>query len=176
MRAQAFGRWQWAALLCVLISFAAGGVLVYRHHAAHVANEKADDDDETEMSSSDSASQHQDKSSRARKNGREVLASWYDVPLGSLAARRAGLAELTAAHDHLPIGTLVRVTRPDTGKSVTVRITDRGIHNRRVKLDICKEAAEQLDMVSKGIARVRMEVISDEQSASPAEVRATSAP
>ena len=90
---------------------------------------------------------------------REVTAAWYDVPTESLAHRRAGLEELTAAHDKLPLGTLLRVTRLESGKSVQVRITDRGIHNRKVQLDLCKEAAEELGMVSAGVARVRIEVI-----------------
>ena len=96
----------------------------------------------------------------------EVLATWYQVPMMSLAKRRAGLEELTAAHNRLPIGTLVRVTHLANGKSVKVRITDRGIHDHRVKLDLCKEAAEELEMVGKGIARVRMEVL-DENGETP---------
>jgi rare lipoprotein A (peptidoglycan hydrolase) len=97
---------------------------------------------------------------------REVYAVWYRVPLGSLARRRAGLSELTAAHNRLPIGTLVRVTNKKNGKSVVVRITDRGITNKRAKIDICKEAAEQIDMVSDGITRVRLEVIPETPPAS----------
>jgi rare lipoprotein A len=88
-------------------------------------------------------------------------AAWYDVPANSLAKKRAGVEELTAAHNKLPIGTLVRVTHLSNGKSVLVRITDRGIHDRRVKIDLCKEAAEELEMVSKGFAKVRMEVLQD---------------
>ncbi|MDQ6765969.1 MAG: hypothetical protein M3Z22_07715, partial [Verrucomicrobiota bacterium] len=72
-------------------------------------------------------------SSRPAGRVHEVNAAWYDVPLVSLAKRRAGLSEMTAAHNKLPIGTLVRVTHLANGKSVTVRITDRGIHDRRVK-------------------------------------------
>lgn len=96
---------------------------------------------------------------------RVVTASWYDVPVDSLAKRRAGLRELTAAHDKLPLGTRVRVTHLENGKSVTVRITDRGIQSRKIKLDICREAAQELDMVSEGLARVRMEVLSEESGA-----------
>jgi rare lipoprotein A len=91
----------------------------------------------------------------------DVTASWYEVPAESLAKRRAGLEELSAAHNRLPIGTLVRVTHLANGKSVNVRITDRGIHDRSVKLDLCKEAAEELGMLSKGTARVRMQVIDE---------------
>jgi rare lipoprotein A (peptidoglycan hydrolase) len=89
----------------------------------------------------------------------EVYAVWYDVPRASLARRRAGEAELTAAHNRLPIGALVRVTNPKNDKSVVVRITDRGITNRRAKIDICKEAAQEIGMLRDGIARVRLEVL-----------------
>jgi rare lipoprotein A len=95
--------------------------------------------------------------------GRKVYASWYDVPVMSLAKRRAGLQELTAAHNRLPLGTLVRVTHLANGKSVLVRITDRGITKHKIKLDLCKEAARELDMVSEGVARVRMQVVTEEQ-------------
>ncbi len=96
----------------------------------------------------------------------EVNAAWYKVPAASLARRRASAEELTAAHDQLPIGTLIRVTHLGNGKSVDVRITDRGIDDPKVKLDLCKEAAERLEMVSEGIARVRIEILS-EPSPSP---------
>jgi len=91
----------------------------------------------------------------------EGMAAWYTVPTNSLAKRRAGKDELTAAHDRLPLGTNVRVTHLGNGKSVVVRITDRGIHNRGVLIDLCKEAAAKLDMLREGSAKVRLEVLSD---------------
>ena len=100
--------------------------------------------------------------------GREVYAAWYDVPIWSLAKKRAGLEELTAAHNTLPLGTRVRLTHLANGKSVVVRITDRGIHDRKVKIDVCKEAAVELGMLDKGIARVRMQILSDAAPASGA--------
>lgn len=109
---------------------------------------------------------------RSEERGQVVNAAWYAVPADSLARRRAGADELTAAHDKLPIGTLLRVTRIDNGKSVVVRITDRGIRDHDVELDLCKQAAEQLEMVSKGIAQVRMEVISEGEGSA----RSTPAP
>ena len=99
-------------------------------------------------------------------SSREVYATWYDVPLTSLAKRRAGLQEMTAAHNHLPLGTRVRVTHLAHHKSVVVRITDRGITKPRIKLDLCKEAAHELDMISEGVAHVRMEVLADDPPAS----------
>lgn len=108
------------------------------------------------------------KPRRVRK-ARDVYAAWYDVPPDSLAKRRAGLHELTAAHNKLPIGTRVRVTRLENGKTVEVRITDRGIRDRKVRIDLCREAAEQLEMLHKGVARVRMEILPDEHGAAPPE-------
>jgi rare lipoprotein A (peptidoglycan hydrolase) len=96
---------------------------------------------------------------------REVQAVWYDVPADSLAKRRAGQDELTAAHNHLPLGTLLRVTHAANGKSVIVRVTDRGVTNRRATIDLCKEAAEKLDMLREGSALVRLEILPDEKDA-----------
>jgi rare lipoprotein A (peptidoglycan hydrolase) len=91
---------------------------------------------------------------------REGYAVWYDVPVDSLAKRRAGKDELTAAHNRLPLGTMVRVTYLANGKSVVVRITDRGITSHAM-IDLCKEAAAQLGMLREGSARVRIEVLPD---------------
>ncbi len=115
------------------------------------------------------------KGEPAAANGPEVYAAWYHVPEDSLAHRRADGQEFTAAHNKLPLGTLVRVTRLKNGKTLTVRITDRGIHNRQVQLDLCQEAAEQLEMIHKGIARVRMEVISEPPGAPPPASNTTAA-
>ena len=104
-----------------------------------------------------------------------MWAAWYDVPDESLAKRRAGEEEYTAAHNRLPIGTLVRVTYLKNGKSVLVRITDRGINAPKIKIDLCKEAAEQLGMLTKGIARVRMEVLAETTGSSLADSQ-TAAP
>ena len=102
----------------------------------------------------------------AKKPGNiEGYAVWYNVPDGSLPERRAATGELTAAHNRLPFGTLVRVTRLDSNKSVIVRITDRGVRNRVGVIDLCKEAAEKLDMISDGRARVRLEILPDDKGA-----------
>lgn len=92
----------------------------------------------------------------------EGIASWYEVPAKSITRKRAGKDELTAAHNRLPFGTLVRVTHLANGRSVIVRITDRLVSRGRTVIDLCKEAAEQLAMVSEGFARVRMEILPDD--------------
>lgn len=94
---------------------------------------------------------------------REGYAVWYDVPANSLAKRRAGEGELTAAHNRLPLGTMVRVTHLANGKSVVVRITDRGTMSGNAMIDLCKEAAAELGMLSEGSARVRIEVLPDDK-------------
>lgn len=95
-------------------------------------------------------------------------AVWYDVPNNSLAKRRAGKDELTAAHNRLRLGSMVRVTHLANGKSVVVRITDRGITNR-ANIDLCKEAAEALGMISEGRARVRMDLLPDDKGINAAD-------
>jgi len=95
----------------------------------------------------------------------EGTAMWYNVPPNSLAKRRAGKDELTAAHNRLPLGTRVRVTHLGNGKSVVVRVTDRGVTNHHTLIDLCKEAAVKLDMVHEGSARVRLEILPGDKPA-----------
>lgn len=106
----------------------------------------------------------------------EGTAVWYSVPVNSLAKRRAGKNELTAAHNRLPLGSMVRVTHLANGKTVIVRITDRGINSRRVLIDLCKEAAEKLGMISEGSARVRLEILPDDAGTNAAPRPKTAAP
>lgn len=94
----------------------------------------------------------------------EGFATWYKVPRNSRTKQRAGKDELTAANDHLPFGTKVRVTHLGNGKNVVVRIIDRGVYRRNTVIDLCKEAAEQLDMLREGSARVRIEVLPDDKT------------
>jgi rare lipoprotein A len=68
--------------------------------------------------------------------------------------------KLTAAHRHLPFGTLVRVTRPKTGQSVVVRINDRGPYAKGRIIDLSRKAAKALGLIRAGVGRVRLEVIS----------------
>ena len=93
----------------------------------------------------------------------EGVATWYKVPAKSATKQRAGQGELTAAHNRLPFGTLVRVTHIANGKNVVVRITDRGVYKRGVVIDLCKEAAEKLDMLREGSTRVRLEILPEEK-------------
>ena len=66
-------------------------------------------------------------------------------------------AGLTAAHRTLPFGTLVRVTNLRNGRSVVVRITDRGPFGRGRIIDVSRPAARELGMIGSGIAKVRLD-------------------
>ena len=67
--------------------------------------------------------------------------------------------KLTAAHRQLPFGTMVSVTRMDTGAHVVVRINDRGPFIKGRIIDLSPSAAEQLGLVPIGLARVRIQVV-----------------
>ncbi|EWC41112.1 septal ring lytic transglycosylase RlpA family protein [Pseudomonas stutzeri] len=66
---------------------------------------------------------------------------------------------LVAAHRSLPFGTRVRVTNEQNGKQVVVRINDRGPFRRGRIIDLSRAAAQQLGMLERGVARVRIEVL-----------------
>ncbi len=68
---------------------------------------------------------------------------------------------LTAAHRTLPFGTRVQVTNLKNDRTVIVRINDRGPHTRGRLIDLSKAAAQQLDMIRSGTARVRVQSLSD---------------
>jgi rare lipoprotein A len=66
----------------------------------------------------------------------------------------------TAANRTLPFGTVLRVTREDTGATVLVRVNDRGPFGRRRRVvDLSRAAAESLDMIRAGVVTIRAEVL-----------------
>ena len=70
---------------------------------------------------------------------------------------------LTAAHRTLPFNTVVRVVNRNNGKSVDVRINDRGPYARGRIIDLSREAARRIDMIESGIAPVRLILVRSEQ-------------
>lgn len=66
---------------------------------------------------------------------------------------------LTAAHRSLPFGSLVRVINPANGKSVTVRINDRGPFTKGRVIDVSRAAAEELGLIARGHALVQLALI-----------------
>ncbi len=90
------------------------------------------------------------------------MASWYGPGFnGNYSASGELFNEnsLTAAHPNLPFGTPVRVTNMDNGKSVVVRINDRGPYAYNRVIDVSKGAARILGLVYSGVAPVRVEVL-----------------
>ena len=90
------------------------------------------------------------------------LASWYG---GKFHGRLTSSGEvfdtheLTAAHRTLPFGTRVRVTDLENHRSVIVRINDRGPFVEGRVIDVSRAAAEELQFVRAGLAKVRLEII-----------------
>ncbi len=66
---------------------------------------------------------------------------------------------LTAAHRSLPFGTKVRVTNMNNGRSVVVRINDRGPFTRGKIIDLSAGAARAINMINSGVAPVKVEVL-----------------
>ena len=84
-------------------------------------------------------------------------ASWYG-PAGRTACGGRPIG-FTAAHRTLPCGTLIEVTHNLTGKSVLVRVNDRGPFIRGRIVDLSKTAANALGMVRSGTATVSLRVM-----------------
>lgn len=89
-------------------------------------------------------------------------ASWYGARFhGRPTASGEPFDEhaLTAAHRTLRFGTLVRVTNRANGRSVVVRINDRGPHRAGLIIDVSWAAAARLDMVAAGVVPCELEIV-----------------
>ena len=102
---------------------------------------------------------------RVSPPGKKVFigyASWYGP---GFHGRRTASGEIfnmydyTAAHRTLPFGTRVKVTNLKNGRSVIVRINDRGPAKKNRIIDLSYQAAKKIGMIRDGIVKVRVEVI-----------------
>lgn len=110
-----------------------------------------------------------DKSSneakKAVESAKEKIAgmvSWYSDKFHGKKTSSGDLyskTELTAAHRTLPFGTKVKVTNTKNGKSVIVKINDRGPHSKSRVLDLSKSAFNEIGSINSGVLDVEMEVI-----------------
>lgn len=92
----------------------------------------------------------------------EGVASFYGAELAgnrTASGERFNPSALTAAHRTLPLGSKVKVTNKANGKSVVVRINDRGPFSKGRIIDVSRGAAEKIAMVRSGTARVAIERI-----------------
>lgn len=87
------------------------------------------------------------------------IASYYWQDQMTASGERFDKRAMTAAHRTLPMGTRVRVTHVASGRSVVVRINDRGPFKKGRVIDLSEAAAQSLDMTGKGLAHVRIDVI-----------------
>ncbi len=85
------------------------------------------------------------------------LASWYGKGRGTASGERFDRRAMTAAHRFLPFQTRVRVTNKRNGRSVIVRINDRGPFVRGRIIDVSEAAAEALGMKRAGVVPVKVE-------------------
>lgn len=100
-------------------------------------------------------------------SGREVgagMASYYGRQFDgrrTASGERFDMDALTAAHRTLPFGSKVRVTNAANGRSVVVRINDRGpFHGNRV-IDVSHAAAQRLGLIAPGSGRVKLALLND---------------
>ena len=87
------------------------------------------------------------------------IASFYTEGQQTASGEKFDTHDLTAAHPTLPFGTRLLVTNVATGKSVTVRVNDRGPFIPGRVVDVSYAAAETLGMVDGGIAKVKLDVV-----------------
>lgn len=81
-------------------------------------------------------------------------ASWYALTSKTASGERMNPAGMTAAHRTLPLGSKIKVTNQSNGKSLIVRINDRGPFIKGRVLDLSKGAAQQLGFVGAGHTKV----------------------
>jgi rare lipoprotein A len=106
--------------------------------------------------------------SRVRHPAPETIqtgtASWYGPNFhGKTTSNKEvyDMHDLTAAHKSLPFGTYVVVTNLNNGKSVTVRINDRGPFVKGRIIDLSFAAAKAIDMIGTGTAPVKLEILTE---------------
>jgi rare lipoprotein A len=87
------------------------------------------------------------------------LASFYSEDTETASGDRFDKHGLTAAHPTLPFGTRLRVTNVRNGRSVTVRVNDRGPFVGGRIIDVTSAAAEALGMVNGGLAKVTLNIV-----------------
>jgi rare lipoprotein A len=93
---------------------------------------------------------------RIASNG---VASFYTEGSQTASGEKFNTMEMTAAHPTLPFGTRLRVTDVKSGRSVTVRVNDRGPYVQGRVVDVSYSAANALGMIGKGVANVKLDVL-----------------
>ena len=87
------------------------------------------------------------------------IASFYTEGTKTASGERFDTMAMTAAHPTLPFGTKLRVTDVGSGKSVTVRVNDRGPYVQGRVVDVSYSAANALGILDKGVTNVKLHVV-----------------
>jgi rare lipoprotein A len=91
-----------------------------------------------------------------------LKASWYECCKKTANGENYNPEGMTAAHRSLKFGTRLRITNPKNGKSVVVRINDRGPFIKGVDLDVSRGVARHLDMIKSGHAILLVEQLAND--------------
>ena len=104
---------------------------------------------------------HKKRTQLARHGGADShqVASLYGHDSETASGEKFDPHELTAAHRTLPFGTRLRVTNLSNGRSVMVRVNDRGPFVRGRTVDVSASAAEALKMTERGVVNVKLDVV-----------------
>ena len=90
------------------------------------------------------------------------IGSWYGTKFHGRKTANGEIYDmngLSAAHRELPLGTMIRVTHLGNGKSVTLKVNDRGPFIEGRILDLSLGAARKLEMIEAGVAKVMIEIV-----------------
>ena len=96
------------------------------------------------------------------------MASWYGEDFHAKKTANGEVYDmntLTAAHRTLPLPSIVKVTNLENGRSLVLRVNDRGPYAKERIIDISKRGAQLLGYKTKGITKVRVEILADESKA-----------
>ena len=131
----------------------------YEPHAIRQASLDQDRSTSSMMKRRVAAVRKQNASGSRGETASHGVASYYSQGTKTASGEKFNALEMTAAHPTLPFGTKLRVTNLSSGRSVTVRVNDRGpfVHGRVV--DVSYSAADALGMVGQGVAKVKLDVV-----------------
>lgn len=99
------------------------------------------------------------KNAAGTQTASQGIASFYTEGTQTANGEKFNTHDLTAAHPTLPFGTRLQVTNVATGRSVTVRVNDRGPYVAGRVVDVSYAAADALGMVGGGLAKVKLDVV-----------------
>ena len=100
-----------------------------------------------------------DRHAAATKPTSYGIASFYSEGTRTASGEQFDPNAMTAAHPNLPFGTKLRVTDVDSGRSVVVRVNDRGPFVPGRVVDVSYSAAATLGIIGRGTAKVKLDVV-----------------